>query len=92
MEFVISILAAYLKKEKIEVTFPQLQCSAAEIVNQMSYKMLKRIKDVLEDTTVNDPDCYQQIENIIKCFEMYDITVNNRHWDDEDAGETENET
>lgn len=83
------------KKEKVEVTFPRLQYNPAEVVNQMSYKMLKKIKNVLEDTEVSDQDCYQQIEAIIKCFEMYNITVKNRHWDDEKdtgAGKTESKT
>lgn len=58
-------------------------------------KMLKKIKNVLAATEVSEQDYCQQIEAIIKCFEMYNITVKNRHWDDEKdtgAGKTESKT
>ncbi len=73
MELYAEILAQVLQHETIEVTFPGLELSAAEIVQSSAYQALQKIRSILDDESLNDAECFLKIEEIISVFESMGI-------------------
>jgi len=69
MELYKEILINTLEKQRAEVYFPDLKISAKEIVELTCYKALKQIKAVLEDSSLDDDECFAKIEEIVCIFE-----------------------
>ena len=69
MELYKEILINVLEKQRAEVYFPVLKISAKEIVELTCYKSLKQIKEVLEDDSLDDAECFAKIEEIVCIFE-----------------------
>ena len=65
----IEILSAILAKEKIEISFPNLDLDAAALVEGECYKALQKIKAVIEDDSLEDSECFLKIEEIICILE-----------------------
>lgn len=59
------ILSEILANEKIEVTFPNLNISAKEIVETKCYQALAEIKGILENDKLEDKECFEKIEEIL---------------------------
>ncbi|MBP3389302.1 MAG: hypothetical protein J6K98_05430 [Clostridia bacterium] len=55
MELYRDILVRLMERETIQVTFPQLRADPAEMVERLCYVALKRIKEILEDDSLDDP-------------------------------------
>ncbi len=64
---------------KIEVTFPDLSFSANEIVEAAAYHALVKIQEILRDESLNDKDCFRQIEAIVHELELIGLDCGNRH-------------
>ncbi len=79
MELYKEILINTLEKQRAEVYFPDLKISAKEIVELNCYKTLKQIKAVLEDSSLEDTDCFEKIEQIVCIFEKNCGGVTFRH-------------
>lgn len=79
MELYVEILARYLSKKDAQIVFPDLQLNAKEIVEQKCYQALCRIKDVIQDDTLEDAECFMQIEEIICALEEIGSDGGNRH-------------
>lgn len=73
------ILAAVLAKEKMEIHFPNLKISPAEIVESESYQALQKIKAVIMDDSLTDSECFMKIEEIICIFEKIGSSGGPRH-------------
>lgn len=69
MDLYKEILINVLQGEKAEVSFPNLTLKANEIVDSVSYRALKKIKDIVRDETLNDEECFRKIEEIICVLE-----------------------
>jgi len=69
MELGIEILVHYLAQQKAEITFPDLQINAKEIVELQCYQTLRRIQEIVRDDTLEDEECFDQIEQIICALE-----------------------
>ncbi len=69
MELYKEILINALEKQRAEVYFPDLKISANEIVELTCYKALKQIKEVLQDDSLDDAECFEKIEEIVCIFE-----------------------
>ena len=70
MELYQEILCHVLANEKVQVSFPELvNTDATKIVELECYKALGKIKSILENDTLADSECFQQIEEIICTFE-----------------------
>ncbi len=69
MELYKEILINVLEKQRAEVYFPDLKLDAEEIVELNCYNTLKQIKAVLEDSSLDDADCFERIEQIVCIFE-----------------------
>jgi len=70
------ILAKVIESQKIEVTFPDLQLNATEIVELHCYQALQRIKAIIENDQLSDFAC---IEEIVCLFEQLGSDGGNRH-------------
>jgi hypothetical protein len=79
MELYKEILAAVLAREGARVEFPHLALSPQELVEGESYRALCRIKAVLEDDGLADPECFQKIEEIVRIFEELGSGGGTRH-------------
>lgn len=69
MELYEEILAKRLASERMEIAFPDLRVNAAEIVQMECYKVLQKIKAIMEDDSLDDGECFMRIEKIICAFE-----------------------
>ena len=73
------ILADILSREEIRIEFPNLTHPVAELVEMRSYQTLNRIKEILENDELDDPDCFRKIEEIVCAFEHIGSGGGNRH-------------
>ena len=72
------ILCTILKNEAVEVRFPDLSLSD-DFFGAICYRTLKKIKTILEDKTLDDPECFEKIEEIIEIFEELGAKISGRH-------------
>lgn len=79
MDLYQEILASILEKENIEITFPNLQMSAKEIIEMECYLALQKIKAIIEDDDLEDDECFIKIEEIVRLFEGLGSDRGNRH-------------
>ena len=52
---------------------------ASEIVNLECYKIILEIKAVIEDDSLDDPECFEKIEEIMTVFEKQGLGCDFRH-------------
>ena len=76
MDLYKEILAKVLEKQKIHVTFPDLQINANEIVALQCYLGLQKIKTIIENDSLSDFEC---VEEIVCLFEKLGSDGGNRH-------------
>lgn len=69
MELYKEILAHILEKEEVQVLFPNLKIEANEIIELACYKALCEIKAIIEDTNLDDEECFMRVENMVRVFE-----------------------
>ncbi len=80
MELLQEILCHVLSSEKVQVSFPQLEnTDVSKIVELECYQALLRIKTILEDDSLDDSECFQQIEEIVCTFENLGSSCGGRH-------------
>ena len=76
MELFKEILINVLMKEEINVSFPNLKFNAVEMVEIESFKTLQKIKTIIEDDSLSDFDC---VEQIVSTLEDIGSGGGNRH-------------
>lgn len=59
--------------------FPNLRIDVKEIVELTCYKALTEIKRILEDSTLDDKECFEKIEEIVCIFESLGSNGGSRH-------------
>ena len=69
MDLYKEILIKILEKENIEIYFLNLINTPVEIVEYECYKTLKKIKEIIENDTLEDKECFMRIERIVNLFE-----------------------
>ncbi|MBQ8342059.1 MAG: hypothetical protein IJY22_06785 [Clostridia bacterium] len=50
-----------------------------EGVNAQCFRILQEIRAVVRDTTLEDPQCFEKIEQIVSIFEQYALDAGARH-------------
>ena len=55
------------------------QFDPREIVESACYRTLQRIREVLDDDALDDPTCFQRIEEIVRAFEAIGSDGGSRH-------------
>ena len=68
MELYKEILARMLEKEEIRATFPNLQLNADEIVGTQCYQALQKIKAIIEDDSLSDFMCTEEILRVLEAI------------------------
>lgn len=76
MELYKEILAKVFEKEEIHIIFPNLKLNAEGIVEKECYKALKKIKAIIENDSLSDFDC---VEEIVCVFESIGSNGGGRH-------------
>jgi len=76
MELYKEIIAHVIQQQKVEVTFPDLQISAKEIVEMQCYQTLEKIQAIIHDDDLDDFAC---VEEIVRLFEKLGSDGGNRH-------------
>ena len=79
MQLYQEILAAVLAKEKVQITFPNLNINLTEMIESESYQALQKIKAVITDDSLTDSECFMKIEEIINILETLGSGGGNRH-------------
>ncbi len=79
MQFYKEILAHALSKGEIKITFPGEETDLCQIVENEAYKTLQKIKDILSDDSLDDPECFMKIEEIVCAFESIGSDGGSRH-------------
>ncbi len=78
MELYKEILCNLLRREAVEVRFPDLK-PQHEVIESICYRTLERIKEILQDNTLQDKECFLKIEEIICAFEEIGSNGGSRH-------------
>lgn len=79
MELAVSLLSKLLENHQISVSFPQLDLTAPEMLESVSYQALCQIHKILLDDTLSDPECFHKIGHIVRIFEHLGADCGNRH-------------
>jgi len=79
MELYHELLFQYLINSSCEVRFPDINLNADDIVHTQCYKALQKIKEIIDDDSLNDKECFHKIENIIQVLESVGVSCGDRH-------------
>ena len=63
------LLSHILAQGEVQITFPQQNEPFTQIMEGQCYQALCKIKAIIEDDRLNDSECFQKIEEIIRAFE-----------------------
>ena len=70
-----------------ELGWEVLRCAKELNVQELARKvdseaiaLIKEIKTILDDRTLDDPDCFLRIDAIVRVFHKYDLPTD-RHWE-----------
>jgi len=68
MELYKEILAQALAKKEAQVTFPDLTLDANKLVEQECYQALQKIKAIIEDDSLSDFMCTEEIVRVLEAI------------------------
>lgn len=69
------ILIAALQNEEESSSFNEMEA----LFESVCYNALKRIKEIIEDDTLDDPECFAKIEEIVSTLEAIGSDGGARH-------------
>ncbi|MGN1452043.1 MAG: hypothetical protein ACI4XQ_08075 [Eubacteriales bacterium] len=79
MKLCAELIADALSREDVQITFPDLGVSAAELAGQKACEILEEIRDIVADASLSDGECFLKIEAIVALLEKNGIGCNKRH-------------
>ena len=79
MDIFYQIFLSALKNQQSQVIFPDLSVSPAELVEMQCYAAVQKIRKILADKSLEDPECFQQIEEIVCTLEELGLSGGGRH-------------
>ncbi len=80
MELFQQILCQVFSQEKIQIVFPELATDhVQQLVEAECYKALRRIREILDDDSLEDRECFEKIEEIVRVFESIGSDGGSRH-------------
>ena len=68
MDFYKEILARALEKQELILVYPNLTLSPKELIEMKSYQALEKIRDIIADDSLDDPECFMKIDEIVRLF------------------------
>lgn len=78
MELYAEILSAALQYSKVEVSFPG-GASLQDVVEGQCYAAICKIRQIIADPALDDPDCFRKIEEIVSALNAFGIDTGSRH-------------
>ena len=66
MDFYKEILARALEKQELILIYPNLTLSPKELVEMTCYQALEKIRDIIADDSLDDPECFMKIDEIVR--------------------------
>ena len=79
MDLYKEILIHALAYQEVEVRFPGLPISGEALVHSICYQALVRIRDIVRDETLSDPECFDRVEEIVRALEAAGSSGGFRH-------------
>ncbi len=74
------MLCRQLENQRVEITFPQIdRIDLNRLLETESYIALQMIKNIIRDETLDDKDCFEKIEEIIRVLESIGSNGGLRH-------------
>lgn len=67
------------EREVPQALIHQIKLDANQWIEMESFRALVKIKSILEDDSLRDEACFQQIEEIVNVFEELGSGCGNRH-------------
>ena len=78
MELWKEMICALLLKSGIEISFPQIQ-NVEALFSNACYRALAEIKQIIEDRSMDDANCFAAIEKIVRVYECMGSDGGTRH-------------
>lgn len=81
MELYNEILIQVLSEKIADIILEHISINidADQLVQETCYQTLQRIKTIVEDDTLDDPECFHRIEKIVCTLEERNISTGSRH-------------
>ena len=79
MELYKEIFIWALAKGEIKVTFSGVDKTVSEVIEGRCYQALQRIKAIIQDDSLEDPECFQKIEEVVCELESIGSSGGGRH-------------
>ena len=79
MDLYKEILAHALTYGEVHVTFADQNPNISEIVGNKCYQALEKMKAIIHDDSLDDPECFMKIEHIILALEEVGSSGGFRH-------------
>lgn len=77
MELYKELQLQILSEENMQISFNNLNVN--ELLESVCYRTLCRIKEIIEDDTLDDPECFMKIEEIVCVLEEVGSSGGIRH-------------
>ena len=79
MKLCAELIADALSREDVQITFPALGVSGAELAGQKACEILEEIRDIIADDGLSDAECFLKIEEIVAVLEKNGVDCKKRH-------------
>ena len=72
------MICALLLESEMEISFPQIQ-NVETLFSNACYRALAEIKQIIEDRSMDDGNCFAAIEKIVRVYECMGSDGGTRH-------------
>jgi hypothetical protein len=79
MDLYQEILIHVLCGQEMKIGFPNLEGNIQALLDSACYQTLEKIKEVIHDDSLDDPECFAKIEKIICLYESIGSSGGDRH-------------
>lgn len=79
MELYSEMLTKVLTGTLMEIKFPDLDEELPDLLRSAERIALSRIKEIVEDDSIDDRECFERIEMIVEVLEQAGVSCANRH-------------
>ena len=79
MELFQDVLIKALLDGEIKVAFHAEEKTVSQIIEGKCYQALQKIREILDDDSLDDPECFERIEKIVCVLEEIGSNGGSRH-------------
>lgn len=73
------VFLSALRNGEIEVVFPKLTTTPEDLVEMQCFNAIRKIQQIIADDTLEDPECFYRIEEIVSTLEKLGLYCGGRH-------------